>query len=180
MHPLGARASVGGDQPEGDAVLVPRRAAVVLDALEADVDALRPRELCKEAHELVDVTGQLGDARAVERSCRRISGRLPAPSIRDWAENTVTRLVDEHRNRPRKDQTDTGLILMERTEGYPEAAASPESEATDPLVSEAEDEPTDGTGTRPLPNHRLGWAVFSGALLGGGLVGLAWLLSSGS
>jgi serine/threonine protein kinase len=115
------------------------------------------------------------DARTVERRCRRISGRLPPPYLRDWSETSIVRLVEEHRNRPRDDEHDTGLILLERTGEYL-ARRSPETEGLDAI--ESDEEVTESSrDTEPHTSHRLGLAMALGALLGAGLVGILWLLS---
>ena len=117
------------------------------------------------------------DARAVERSCRRISGRLPPPTLRDWAENSVARLVEEHRNRPRNDEHDTGLILLERTDDFPTAHLSQQPAKPSESPTSDDDGATAGPANPRERDHRFGLALLIGALMGGGVVGVAWLLS---
>ena len=59
MDPLRAGAAIRCDQPEGDAVLMPELAAVVIKALELHVDILRPSELRKNANKMVHVADEL-------------------------------------------------------------------------------------------------------------------------
>mmetsp|Transcript_51836 Transcript_51836/g.110784 ORF Transcript_51836/g.110784 Transcript_51836/m.110784 type:complete len:231 (-) Transcript_51836:107-799(-) len=59
VHPLSARAAVRGDQPVRDAVLVPGRAAVVGQRLEADGDGLAAGELGEDPHQPLDVGREL-------------------------------------------------------------------------------------------------------------------------
>ena len=117
------------------------------------------------------------DARAVERSCRRISGRLPPPTLRDWAENSVVRLVEEHRNRPRNDEHDTGLILLERTDGFSTSQLSQTDTGHFETVASDEEATNESPAHASGRDHRFGLALLIGALIGGGIVGLAWLLS---
>ena len=59
MDPFRARASIRGDEAEWDLILVPVRARVVIEALEANRDACRLGQPSECTHQLLNVTYEL-------------------------------------------------------------------------------------------------------------------------
>ena len=91
------------------------------------------------------------------------------PTLRDWAENSVVRLVEEHRNRPRNDEHDTGLILWSARMDSPHL----KSRRLKPVASEQSHlKKRRQQRVRTMlqgSDHRFGLALLIGALIGGEL-----------